>query len=157
MAASPVGEAGPSAGLAGPSNTDAKAPRSLNAVNAEEQQPAAPDGATDGHLKRRRASDGGEVDAENQLPAKRVKRLEEVESDYECVICNELLFEPVGGPCGHVSCRLCMEKWAHTQAPHSTKCPECRRVGWLWSVIWELGCCAMHEVMLGVRQPRYHV
>lgn len=44
----------------------------------------------------------------------------------QCVICNELVFEPSGGPCGHVACRLCLEKWAERQAPRSARCPSCR-------------------------------
>ena len=44
-------------------------------------------------------------------------------SELSCVICHELLFEPVVAACGHDFCRVCYRAWTAKQQ----SCPLCRQ------------------------------
>ncbi|GIL62835.1 hypothetical protein Vafri_17013 [Volvox africanus] len=59
-------------------------------------------------------------------------------SEYECAICQNLLLDPVVGPCGHDYCRSCLERWRATKSSSSSTvaCPLCRE-----PVPGELGVC----------------
>ena len=42
--------------------------------------------------------------------------------DFECKLCFFLLYQPITTPCGHVFCKICLERCAD----HSPSCPICR-------------------------------
>ena len=45
------------------------------------------------------------------------------ESEFSCVICHDLLLEPVVAACGHDFCRVCYSAWTVKQQ----SCPMCRQ------------------------------
>eukprot|EP00775_Hariotina_reticulata_P011149 gene11149-11301_t len=56
--------------------------------------------------------------------AEAIKVLELDEHSFECVICFDLLVDPVVGRCGHDFCKSCIEEWLRKQS--SATCPSCR-------------------------------
>ncbi|WIA09537.1 hypothetical protein OEZ85_008932 [Tetradesmus obliquus] len=54
--------------------------------------------------------------------------LELDEHQFECVVCFDLLVDPVVGKCGHDFCKVCLDDWARKQHTHGrTTCPVCRK------------------------------
>lgn len=47
------------------------------------------------------------------------------DTDVECTLCMELLYEPVTTPCGHTFCQNCF----YRAMDHNNRCPMCRVVG----------------------------
>ena len=46
------------------------------------------------------------------------------DSDLECTLCMEMLYEPVTTPCGHTFCQGCF----YRAMDHNNRCPMCRVV-----------------------------
>ncbi|KAJ8014917.1 hypothetical protein DPEC_G00020750 [Dallia pectoralis] len=44
-------------------------------------------------------------------------------SDFECILCIRLFYEPVTTPCGHTFCRTCLER----SLDHNLRCPLCKQ------------------------------
>ncbi|GLC46292.1 hypothetical protein PLESTB_000995600 [Pleodorina starrii] len=59
-------------------------------------------------------------------------------SEYECAICQNLLLDPVVGPCGHDYCSSCLTRWRSTSSARSSTvaCPLCRE-----PIPYQLGVC----------------
>merc|ERR1719379_1063628 len=50
--------------------------------------------------------------SDEELPLKEQSEEEDTPEDFECIICANLLFEPVVIPtCGHTCCKQCLTKW----------------------------------------------
>merc|ERR1719499_2771511 len=77
--------------------------------------------------------DEGKIEEVNPEDLELVKRCEEAHSpkpkatiDFEdlgCILCHDILCEPLSLPCGHTFCRLCV---ALTLQRSAKKCPTCR-------------------------------
>ena len=55
--------------------------------------------------------------------------VEKIESDFlSCCICFEELRDPVGLPCLHGFCFVCLDRWANTsRAVANIECPVCKK------------------------------
>mgnify|MGYP003297681957 CR=1 FL=1 len=48
---------------------------------------------------------------------------ENIEQEYECLICMDLLIEPITTLCGHTFCRFCLTEYLK----NNKNCPLCRK------------------------------
>eukprot|EP00882_Tetradesmus_deserticola_P015515 GHRQ01016532.1.p1 GENE.GHRQ01016532.1~~GHRQ01016532.1.p1 ORF type:complete len:138 (+),score=29.68 GHRQ01016532.1:185-598(+) len=68
--------------------------------------------------KRAKTDEGDEPDTVVELD----------EHQFECVVCFDLLVDPVVGKCGHDFCKACLGDWARKQRTHGRPtCPVCRK------------------------------
>lgn len=75
------------------------------------------------------------------------------ETDFECPLCHDLLYQPCVPSCGHAFCRDCLQKVLAPGSPQgSRRCPLCRRL--LHAALREeLAACTPFAQLLEARFP----
>ncbi|XP_060537001.1 E3 ubiquitin-protein ligase UHRF1-like [Cylas formicarius] len=65
-------------------------------------------------------------ECQSVLKEGRKKFLDKVEETFRCVICLELVFQPVTGQCGHNFCQACLKEYFNCCLLNLYSCPYCR-------------------------------